>query len=79
MEGSKCPFVCGVDARVVLDKQSSYVHVLDIGEEAEVRKSEEAVMTDPEMKIRQKMKEEENRGKKRGWWEEEKETSNKII
>lgn len=69
MEGSKCPFVCGVDARVVLDKQGSYVHVLDIREEVEVKKreGEEAVMMDPEMKIRQKMKEEESGGEKRGW------------
>lgn len=55
MEGSKCPFVCGVDARVVLDEQGSYVHVLRMREE-------EAVM-----KKRRIMKEEKSQGDKRGW------------
>lgn len=38
VEGRKGPLVGGVDARVVLDQQGGDVHVLDAGEEAEVRK-----------------------------------------
>lgn len=60
MEGSKCPLVCGIDARVVLDQQCSYVHVLDGGEEVDVKEEEEVVVTDTE-RTRQKMK----RGRRR--------------
>lgn len=41
VEGRECPLVSGIDARVVLDQQSGYVHVL--GEEIEVKKRKEAV------------------------------------
>lgn len=35
MEGSERPLVGGIDARVVLDQQGGYVHVLNTGEEVE--------------------------------------------
>lgn len=41
VQGSKCPLVGCIDTRVVLDQQSSYVHVLDRGEEVAGRHKEE--------------------------------------
>lgn len=50
VQGCKCPLVCGIDARVVLDQQGGYVHVLDRGEEVEVKKRKEVVMTNMDNK-----------------------------
>lgn len=41
VEGSERPFVCGIDACVVLNQQGGDVHVLHTGEQVEVKKRTE--------------------------------------
>lgn len=48
MEGRKRPLVCGVDTRVVLDQEGGDVHVLDGGEEVEVKRRMEEAVKDTE-------------------------------
>lgn len=48
MERCERPLIGGVHACVVLNQQGGYVHVLNRGEEAEVRKRRRGVMTGTE-------------------------------
>lgn len=41
VEGGERPFVCGIDACVVLNQQGGDVHVLHTGEQVEVKKRTE--------------------------------------
>lgn len=43
VEGRERPFVCGIDAGVVLNQQGGDVHVLHTGEQVEVKKRTEKV------------------------------------
>lgn len=64
MERCERPLIGGVDACVVLNQQGGYVHVLDRGEEVEVRKRKDVAMTGTE-RMRQKIKEERCKGVQR--------------